>query len=160
MQWKRGLWRVGWVLWTTTAVPIVYLSYIESIGPDYQWREEERAPKTLPPGFFLERAEEKPIDVPGIGTAYVPKYLTQEQTEEAISSLQKTTAATQRQGNAAPPEDPRVTWDDRVYTCTVQWKANRLKVVLYSTLALSFGFVLIQGGFRIILWVIAGFRNA
>ena len=163
MQWKRGLWRLGWVLWVITVAPTVYVARQESIEPTCQFKEDTSIAK--PRDIFDQVAAEglKPIGVPGIGTAWVPKYLTEEQIEKAISSLRKNAAATPPR--TVPPigtelSDEQFQRLNPEYSCTVQWKANRPKVLLYSTLGLSLGFLLIQGGFRLILWVVAGFRGS
>ena len=89
MQWKRGLWRLGWVLWAIMAVPTIYIAHQKSIEPDCQWKEgidyDAIAEKVR--GTSEPRPGVKTINVSGIGTAYVPNSLTEEQTEKAISSL-------------------------------------------------------------------------
>jgi len=147
-----------------TAIPTVYIAHQESIEPDCQWKEAidlsagivTDSPKENQPDDPWHIVKEypldsKPVEVTGIGTAYVPTYFTEKQVEKAISILRKETPKSPDWFVANAPKHQ--------YECTVQWKANRPKVVLYSTLGLSLGFVLIQGGFRMILWVIAGFRN-
>ncbi|MBI3896562.1 MAG: hypothetical protein HY313_11590 [Acidobacteria bacterium] len=60
IQWKRGLWRLGWVLWTMTAVPTIYIAHQESIEPGYQWKEVKP-----PEGFVLDRPKKQYLDDQG-----------------------------------------------------------------------------------------------
>ena len=151
MQWKRGLWRVGWVLWAIAAVPTVFIAFEESRDQDHQWYEV-----TLdgPPSESTSDGDDRrSVDVPGIGKAYLSKQFTQEQTEKVISALKKSMSVSYRDVDegSAP---------NQVYICNVEWKTNRPRAVRYSALGLNFGFAFIQGGFRLILWVIAGFRHS
>ena len=168
MQWKRGLWRLGWVLWAATAVPTVFIAYQESIEPDYQWKEmlaplrwdaqgnPIQSPEKLTIEEFQSRYGQpyntlKQITFSGASIAYVPEYFSDEQTEKALLALEKFIGLPlENIASLSPP---------KTYECTVQLKANRPKAGLYATLGLSLVFVLIQGGFRLALWVIAGFRN-
>ena len=147
----RGLWRLGWVLWGLTAVPIVIIAYEASLKPECQWEvmevrawEVDGSP-VLPPG-------QTQVSVPGVGTAYVPEYFTVYESEKAIANLKK-----DRAGRNLLTLDEVLA--EVAYTCTVHYGANRPMVVLYSALGLSGMFVLIQGGFSMILWVILGFRK-
>ena len=128
MQWKRGLWRLGWVLWATTVVPTIYIARQKSVEPDCLWIEsdwfQQNAPPTLPEDFFDKKnqfeRENLKTDVPGVGTAYIPNYFRPEQIEKAVSSLQKWVAANEIKLPTPPPG--YVLEQPVAYTCTVQWK--------------------------------------
>lgn len=219
MEWQRGLWRVGWALWAIAAVPTVFIAYELSREQDYQWYAitlEDLPSASVPRESTSDWEDVKPVDVPGIGKAYVPSYLTQEETETAISSLKARVA---RRSTPPPPNDPRILSErpirerqiirerpirerattevpqaapqqgpgpigddpkaidadelfgppkqqgpgpigvEKDYSLLVQQKTNLPKMVLYSALGLCLGFAVIQGGFKMILWVVAGFHG-
>jgi len=158
MQWKRGLWRLGLVLWGLTAIPTVFIAYHESIEPDYQWNER-RIPsigETLSREDFQKHMQLssslKEIRFAGVGIAHVPNYFTDEQTGKALLALERFTGLPLEKIAALSPR--------KSYVCSVQSKANLVKAALYSVLGLSLVFVLIQGGFAMALWVIGRFRNS
>lgn len=171
MQRNRGLWRLGWVLWALTTVPIVFVAHQQSIESNYKWDkvgitheqlatleklQKRRGQLAQESALTLQEFETRhgisPLDldllkrvqVVGIGAVYLPNYLSEEQTEKAISVLRQEKEAAQREVELGLVPD-------ELYRCTVEMRSNRSKMILYSAVGLILCFILIQGGFGMIL---------